>query len=347
MRVLGIESSCDETSAAVMSDGILRSSIVSSQYFHSTYGGIVPELASRAHLRSIVPIVDEALRMASMSASAIDVCAVTEGPGLIGSLLVGLNFAKAFSITQRIPLIPINHLEAHIFSPFLVEPHPQFPFVCLVVSGGHTALLLVHAVGEYTVLGSTRDDAAGEAFDKVAKLIGLGFPGGPAIEAHAKNGNPHAIQFPRGDAASCEFSFSGVKTSVLYFVRKQLPAAPSSQYGDLLSDSLRDDICASFQAAVVETLVAKTLFAAATHSIRDIAVVGGVSANGLLQRTLRVKAESNGNRIFIPPIEFSTDNAAMVAKAGALRLQHGGIEHRPVKAFARSLSFQSYAAFAP
>ena len=338
MYVLGIESSCDETSAAVVRDGKLLSNIISSQFFHAQYGGIVPELASRAHLQAIIPIVDAALQEASITASEIDLCSVTQGPGLIGSLLVGLNFAKGFSLAHSIPLLPVHHIEAHIFSTFLEEDHPTFPFLTLVVSGGHTLIVLVKAVGEYVQLGTTHDDAAGEAFDKVAKMLGLGFPGGPAIDMRAKLGDPKAISFPRSmiDSASYDFSFSGIKTSVLYFLRKQFKENAGNEK---LTEEMINNVAAGFQAAVVDVLVSKIFRAASEHSIQDLAVVGGVSANSALSFAMRQRASVENRRVFIPQPVYSTDNAAMIALLGYQKAQAGNKPSTRFSAFARSQHF--------
>jgi N6-L-threonylcarbamoyladenine synthase len=316
-------------------DGELQSLIISTQYFHKYFGGIVPELASRAHIQSIIPIANQALVDARITSDEITHCAVTEGPGLIGSLLVGLNFAKGFALAHAIPLLPINHIEAHIFSTFLEEKHPAFPFICLVASGGHTLLVLVRNLGEYDVLGSTKDDAAGEAFDKVSKMLNLGFPGGPAIEARAKQGKADRILFPRGlqDDDSFDFSFSGLKTSVLYFLRKQIQLHGSAP------ERLIDDIAASFQNAVIDVLTTKTIRAAKKHGVEDIAVVGGVSANAALKVYLMQKGHEHGMNIYIPEPRFSTDNAAMIANLGYLKLLHGIAPRIRVHAFARSHQF--------
>lgn len=332
MTILGIESSCDETSAAVVVNDQLRSNIISSQYFHSEYGGVVPELASRAHLRAVLPIVNAALHDAGIDVHALDAIAATQGPGLIGSLLVGLNFGKALACSRGIPFLPIHHIEAHLFSTFLHTPHPEFPFLGLAVSGGHTLLLRVDGIDAYTLLGGTIDDAAGEAFDKVAKMLGLGFPGGPEIDRLAAKGNPTAYAFPRPllDSGDYRFSFSGLKTSVLYLLRDHV------RNGALvLTENERADVCASFQRAAIDVLAGKTLAAARASGIRDIAVVGGVSANSALQQRLRVDAEAQGMRVFIPDLIYSTDNAAMIARLAALKLHHGHTGTLDAPAFAR------------
>lgn len=339
MHVLGIESSCDETSAAVVEDGVLTSNVISSQYFHSKYGGVVPELASRAHLQAMIPIINQALQQASIGIDKIDICAVTQGPGLIGSLLVGLNFAKGFALSRSIPLYPIHHIEAHIFSTFLTPPHPDFPFLCLVVSGGHTLIIRVDELGQYKVLGSTRDDAVGEAFDKVAKILGLDFPGGPVIDQRAQLGNSEAITFPRATMSKNEFdfSFSGIKTSVLYYLRKNFPLSQSGQF--IISDGLINDIAASFQRAIIDVLTSKIFRAADQFHIRDIAVVGGVSANNELKQMMHTIGDQKGKRIFIPLPEYSTDNAAMVALLGYMKVHNGIVPSTRINAFARSPKF--------
>ncbi len=332
MTILGIESSCDETSAAVVRDGVLLSNVISSQYFHSEYGGVVPELASRAHLRAVLPIIRQALRDAGLGLSALDAVAATQGPGLIGSLLVGLNTGKALAVSLDIPFFPIHHIEAHLFSTFLQDPHPGFPFLGLAVSGGHTLLVRIDGLDQYQLLGGTIDDAAGEAFDKVAKMLGLGFPGGPAIDVLATRGNPDAYPFPRPllDTDDYRFSFSGLKTAVLYHLRRR------AKDGTLtLNDDERNDICASFQSAVVDVLAGKVLRAARELGIRDIAVVGGVSANSALQRRLQDECAQHQLRVFIPDLLYSTDNAAMVARLASLKIDTNtaGTLHAP--AFAR------------
>jgi tRNA N6-adenosine threonylcarbamoyltransferase len=336
VNILGIESSCDETSAAVVCDGTLLSVVISSQEVHAEFGGIVPELASRAHLQSIVPIINKTLDQAGIALSDIDVCAATQGPGLIGSLLVGLHTAKGIAIARDIPFYPIHHIEAHLFSTFLEEDHPAFPFLGLVVSGGHTQIMRIDGIGDYCILGTTIDDAAGEAYDKVAKMMGLGFPGGPVVDELAKKGNPATIKFPRPamDKNDYSFSFSGLKTSVLYFLRKHTDVQQDS--GSIsIPDALLNDICAGFQAAVVDVLVHKTLKAAKELDINDIAVVGGVSANSELARRMIEGASSLAKSVFIPEAIYSTDNAAMVAMLAWLKAaeKHPSELHSP--AFAR------------
>jgi N6-L-threonylcarbamoyladenine synthase len=321
MNVLGIETSCDETSAAVLDNGDVRSSIISSHLVHKQYGGVVPELASRAHQKLIVPVVKEALDVAGLSHRELHAIAVTSGPGLMGALLVGLNFAKGMSLGLNIPIIGVNHLEGHIYSNFLSKTTPEFPFLCLIVSGGHTEIVLIEKPLKHVLIGETLDDAAGEAYDKVAKMLGLGFPGGPAIDRFAVKGNPEYVRFPRSmlHENGFDFSFSGVKTAVMYWLRD------GGYYGDSSSKSLDEktlsDLCASFQAAIVDVLVAKTLAASERYGIRDIAIAGGVSANSELRSRFTKRAREMDKRIFIPHYEYCTDNAAMIAMAGYYRLK--------------------------
>jgi N6-L-threonylcarbamoyladenine synthase len=324
MIILGIETSCDETSAAVVQDGTLRSNATAVQLFHSEHGGVVPELASRAHQRLIVPIVEDALRKASVDKNELDGIAAVYGPGLIGSILTGLSFGKAMAMGLGIPFIGINHMEAHIFSNMIEEPKPSFPFVNLTVSGGHTQLVLVKDYFETELLGETMDDAAGEAFDKVAKMLGVGYPGGPLVDKLAAQGNAKAVRFPRPylEEGSHQFSFSGLKTSVLYYLRKV--GFDKTAHGN---EHFIADVCASFQTAVVDVLIDK-LIAAARHSgVKDIAVCGGVSANSELRRRLEVEAKINHLRLFIPGLDFCTDNGAMVARAGYERLRKGFVSN--------------------
>ena len=316
--ILGIESSCDDTAAAVLDQGELTSSVISSQIVHEAYGGVVPELASRDHQRFIVPVVQQALEKAGVENKDLTGIAVTSGPGLAGSLLVGLSFAKAMAFALDIPLIGVNHLEGHIYSVFLEETRPAFPFLCLIVSGGHTQLIQVDEGFSHTVLGSTRDDAAGEAFDKVAKLLGLGYPGGPKIDALAKEGNPEFHAFPRSSLGGYDFSFSGLKTAVLYY----LNAFSEEEREALLRDHMAD-LCASFQQAVVDMLVTVVKRAVRRTGIKDVAVVGGVSANSGLRTALKHLKEKEAFSLYVPSLKYCTDNAAMIAKAGAMCLETG------------------------
>lgn len=320
MLVLGIETSCDETSAAVVDDGIVRSNVISSQLIHAKYGGVVPELASRAHQRLIIEVVEEALAKAEITRLQIRGVAATQGPGLVGALLVGLNFGKALAYGLRVPFIGVNHMEGHLYSNMLVPKRPSYPFVSLIVSGGHTMLVQVAAPFEHRLLGQTRDDAAGEAFDKVAKMLGLGYPGGPIIDRSAARGNPNAIRFPRTylEENSYDFSFSGIKTAVLYYLRKNGLSQPGT-----LSDELLRNICASFQISVVEVLVAKTIAAAKQLGVKDVTIAGGVSANSQLRSMMAEACNRNGFRLYHPPIEYCMDNGAMIAYVGWMKLQRG------------------------
>ncbi len=328
MAILGIETSCDETSAAVIRDGKLLSNVTTSQLFHSKYGGVVPELASRAHQRLIVPIVQEALEKAGVSKQELDAVAAVYGPGLIGAILVGLSFGKSMAMGLGIPFVGVNHMEAHIFSNLIEDPKPDFPFINLTVSGGHTQLVLVNQPFEYKMLGETKDDAAGEAFDKVAKMLGLGYPGGPMIDKLATAGNPKFVDFPRSylQDDSFEFSFSGLKTSVLYYLRK-IGFDPAAQNGQLAPNSstsgLVADLSASFQAAVVDVLIHKTITAARKFGVKDVAIAGGVAANSELRSRLAELAHAHGLRIFVPKFEYCTDNGAMIAMVGYRKMLEG------------------------
>ena len=329
MLVLGIDTSCDDTSAAVVEDGLrIVSNVVSGQSdIHTKYGGIVPELASRQHIEMIVPVVDEALKTAGIGLSDVGAVAVCHGPGLIGSLLVGCSFAKAVCYSRKIPLVAVNHLEGHLLSPFLESPQPEFPFISLVVSGGHTSLYLAEGFGIYRELGRTRDDAAGEAYDKVSKLLGLGYPGGPVIDRLAADGNPGAVDFPRAYLPdSLDFSFSGLKTAVLQHVRRQ-GAGIKGQQPPGLAPSVLADIAASFQAAVTDVLVRKVLWAVRQHGTTRVTLAGGVAANVSLRQRMKGMGVEEGVEVFIPSVPLCTDNAAMIAVAGyhrALRSEFSG-----------------------
>jgi len=316
MLILGIDTSCDDTSAAVVEDGRrILSNIVSSQAaIHKKYGGIVPELASRRHVEMIWPVVDEALKEAGIRLDKLEGIAVCHGPGLIGSLLVGSSFAKALCYSKGIPLAAVNHLEGHVFSVFLEETNPAFPFLALIVSGGHTSLYRIEGFGRYRELGRTRDDAAGEAYDKVSKLLGLGYPGGPVIDSLAQKGNPKAIEFPRAYLPeSLDFSFSGLKTSVLHFVKKLIR---ERQDEPLKDPGLLQDIAASFQRAVVDVLVRKTVWAIKRERIKRVALSGGVAANSELRQSMSIMGREREVEMFIPSLSLCTDNAAMIAAAG-------------------------------
>lgn len=315
MLILGIDTSCDDTSAAVVEDGkrVVSNIVSSQQEIHAKYGGIVPELASRRHLEMIVPVVDEALQQAGVSLSDLGAVAVCHGPGLIGSLLVGCSFAKSVCYSRDIPLVAVNHLEGHVLSPFLADPLPTFPFLSLVVSGGHTSLYLARDFGVYEELGRTRDDAAGEAYDKVSKLLGLEYPGGPVIDRLAREGDASALDFPRAYLPdSLDFSFSGIKTAVLNHLHNMKQKAGGNL---ILSDNERRNIAASFQAAVVDVLVRKTEWAMRKKWIRKVSLAGGVAANQELRRRMQDMAKEREAELFIPPVSLCTDNAAMIAAA--------------------------------
>ncbi len=321
LRILAIETSCDDTSAAVVLNGRkILSNVVSSQIeVHQKYGGVVPELASRKHIEMIVPIVSEALKEAETPLKEIDGIAVTQGPGLIGSLLVGLSFAKSIAFAKGIPFIGVNHLEAHLSSIFVEERGPRFPYIGLVVSGGHTALFRVNGFGDYKRLGQTRDDAAGEAFDKVAKLLGLGYPGGPMIDQLSKEGNPKAIRFPRAILGkdSLDFSFSGLKTAVVNYLKNH-PKPPEGYSRDFICD-----IASSFQEAIIDVLVKKTFKAVKQQGLKRVVLSGGVAANHLLRQRMEEEALDQKIKLYIPSPSFCTDNAAMVGVVGYEYLKRG------------------------
>lgn len=315
MLILGIESSCDETAAAVVEDGnrVLSDVVASQVDIHGPYGGVVPEIASRHHLEMILPVIGQALEQARLKPGDVDAIGVTQGPGLVGALLVGLSAAKAMAFALDKPLIGVNHLEGHIQSAFIGGDMPERPFVCLVVSGGHTALYRVEPDGQSQSLGSTRDDAAGEAFDKVAKILGLGYPGGAVIDRLSVKGNPAAITFPKGmkQKSSLEFSFSGLKTAVATFVHKHGSPDPDGKIGSYPLE----DVVASFQEAVVDVLVSKTIRAAELYGARDVAVVGGVASNRRLRARMAEEASRAGFALHIPTPRYCTDNAVMIAAA--------------------------------
>jgi len=313
IKILAIESSCDETSAAVVSGGKPLSNVISSQHFHSKYGGVVPELASRAHLQSISEIVRHSLVNSNCTIEDIDAIAVTTSPGLAGSLIVGANFAKGLALKYDLPIIPVNHIEGHIYSGFLQDEELTFPFVNLVVSGGHTALFFVESFEKYLLIGSTIDDAAGEAFDKIGSMLGLDYPAGPRVDKAAAAGNPLRFNFPRSMLGSNDlnFSFSGLKTSVRYFLEKEYNGADFSL--DL------NDLCASVQQAIVDVLVAKTIRAASVNTVHTIVVGGGVSANSQLRRDLMENGSAKGLKIILPDLAYCMDNAAMIGYVAELK----------------------------
>ncbi|WDF69826.1 tRNA (adenosine(37)-N6)-threonylcarbamoyltransferase complex transferase subunit TsaD [Sphingobacterium oryzagri] len=308
--ILGIESSCDETSASICIDGEIKSNIIASQAIHAKYGGVVPELASRAHQQHIIPTVDQAIQLAKIHKNEIDAVAFTRGPGLLGSLLVGTSFAKSFALARQIPLIEVNHMQAHILAHFIDEPKPQFPFLCLTVSGGHTQIVLVKDYFEMELLGQTLDDAAGEAFDKTAKILNLPYPGGPLIDRHAKEGNPEAFKLPEPQIADLNFSFSGLKTAILYMVQAQEKENPN-----FLAENMAD-VCASVQSRIVSILLNKLKKAAKQTGVKEVAIAGGVSANSGLRESLLEMGKRYKWNVYIPKFEYCTDNAAMIAIAG-------------------------------
>lgn len=308
--ILGIESSCDETSAAVSIDGKIFSNFIANQTVHEKFGGVIPELASRAHQQHIIPVVHQALEEAKIKKEDLDAIAFTRGPGLLGSLLVGTSFAKAFALSLNIPLIDVNHMQAHILAHFIEEPKPDFPFLCLTVSGGHTQIVLVKDYFEMEIVGETIDDAAGEAFDKTAKLLNLPYPGGPLIDKYAKEGNIKAYSFPEPQISGLDFSFSGLKTSILYFLRDQ-----TKNNENFVQDNM-PDICASIQHRIVSILLKKLKIAAKQFGVKHIAIAGGVSANSYLRAELIALGLREKWEIYIPKFEYCTDNAAMIAIAG-------------------------------
>jgi len=321
--ILAIESSCDETSAAICKDGAILSNIIATQKIHEQYGGVVPELASRAHMQHIVPVVDAAITKAGISLTDIDAIAFTQAPGLIGALLVGCQFAKSLALALQKPLIAVHHMQAHVLANLIEAPRPAFPFLCLTVSGGHTQIVLCESPSVLKVIGETIDDAAGEAFDKSAKLLGLPYPGGPLIDKYAKEGNPSAYRFPEPQIPGLNFSFSGLKTSILYFLQN---AGTSNVFKESLKASEVDrkkfidehlaDICASIQQRIISILLNKLKKAAAITGVKEICIAGGVSANSGLRESLQDLGEKMGWNTYIPSFEYCTDNAGMIAMAG-------------------------------
>ncbi len=350
--ILGIESSCDDTSASVVEGTIVRSNVTATQDIHRKFGGVVPELASRAHQQNIIPVIEAAIQQANIDKNQLAAVAFTQGPGLLGSLLVGSSFAKSFALGMGIPLIEIDHMQAHILAHFLEDlekprPIPEFPFLCLTVSGGHTQIVLVKDYFEMEVLGQTIDDAAGEAFDKTAKILGLPYPGGPVIDKLAAKGYPSRFSFARPNIPGLDYSFSGLKTSILYFIRDELRKDPE------FIEKNRNDLCASIQTTIVEILMSKLKLA--VQAIRDtryaiyndqmpdpgsqtidVAIAGGVSANSALRKALLEAAASEGWRAFIPPFEYTTDNAAMIAVAGYFKFIKGEFALQSTTSYARS-----------
>jgi N6-L-threonylcarbamoyladenine synthase len=315
ITILGIESSCDETAASVCRDGIILSNIIAGQAIHSRYGGVVPELASRAHIQNILPVVDQSLFAAGVELSDLDAIAFTQAPGLIGSLLVGAQFAKSLAFTLNVPLIAVHHMQAHVLANLIADKKnpasvPAFPFLCLTVSGGHTQIVVCHSPAQMEVIGETTDDAAGEAFDKSAKLLGLPYPGGPLIDRYAADGDPLRFKFPEPRIPGLNFSFSGLKTAILYFIKEEKAKDP------LFVEKNMADICASIQSRIISILLNKLKKAALETGIKDICLAGGVAANRGLRRSLDETGKSLAWRTFIPKMEYCTDNGAMIAMTG-------------------------------
>lgn len=327
--ILGIESSCDETSASVCADGHILSNVIANQTIHEAYGGVVPELASRVHQQNIVPAVQQSILNAKISKNDIDAVAFTRGPGLLGSLLVGVSFAKAFALARNLPLIEINHMQAHVLAHFIDEPKPSFPFLCLTVSGGHTQIVLVRDYFDMQIIGQTTDDAAGEALDKTSKILGLPYPGGPMIDKYARLGNPDAYQFPEPQIPGLDFSFSGLKTAILYFIRDNTKLNPN-----FVQDNIAD-ICASVERRITTILLNKLRKAANQYGVKDIALAGGVSANTGLRHGLKQMGEELGWNTFIPQFQYCTDNAAMIAIAGYYKYLKGEFVGQDIAPLAR------------
>jgi N6-L-threonylcarbamoyladenine synthase len=334
ITILGIESSCDDTSAAIIRDGVLISNFIANQDVHVRYGGVVPELASRAHQQNIIPVVDTAIRSAGISISEIDGIAFTRGPGLLGSLLVGTSFAKGFALAKGIPLIEVNHLQGHILSLFIQEHTaptkvPAFPFLCLLVSGGHTQLVVIRDYFEMEIIGQTIDDAAGEAFDKCAKVMNLPYPGGPVVDKMAATGDPDSIRFAKPQLPGLDYSFSGLKTSFLYHIRDEMKTNPDYIH------QRKNDLCASLQKTIIDILMQKLKKAAQETGIAEIALSGGVSANSGLREAVIREAEKSKWNVYIPPIRLTTDNAAMIAITGYFKFLRGEFSGQDVAPVAR------------
>ncbi|PWD98496.1 tRNA (adenosine(37)-N6)-threonylcarbamoyltransferase complex transferase subunit TsaD [Marinilabilia rubra] len=332
--ILGIESSCDDTSAAIIKGDIILSNVVAGQKVHEEYGGVVPELASRAHQQNIIPVVHKAMKDAGVKSGDVSAVAFTRGPGLMGSLLVGTSFAKGFALALDIPLIEVNHLQAHVLAHFIQEPDqkhevPEFPFLCLLVSGGNSQIVLVHDFLHMEIIGQTIDDAAGEAFDKCAKVIGLPYPGGPLIDKLAQEGDPEAFEFSKPRIANFDYSFSGLKTSFLYFLRDNVKKDPD------FIERHKNDLCASLQKTIVDILMDKLIAAAKKTGIKEIALAGGVSANSGLRQAFMEGEEKYGWNIYIPKFGYTTDNAAMIAITGLFKYQKKEFVGQEVAPFAR------------
>ncbi len=327
--ILAIESSCDETSAAVISNGHLLSNVVAGQVIHERYGGVVPELASRAHQQNIVLVVDKALKDANIAKNQLNAIAFTRGPGLLGSLLVGTSFAKSMALALDVPLIEVNHMQAHVLAHFIDEQKPAFPFICLTVSGGHTQIVLIEDYLKMKIIGETQDDAVGEAFDKTAKLLGLPYPGGPLIDKYAKLGNAEAFEFPMVDMQGYNYSFSGIKTSILNFLKKNINQNPN-----FIEENL-NDICASVQHSLIKILLQKLRRATRELRIREVAIAGGVSANSGLRKALAEMGEREGWKVYIPQFQYCTDNAGMIAMAAHFKYLQGEFTSQEVSPMPR------------
>jgi N6-L-threonylcarbamoyladenine synthase len=327
--ILAIESSCDDTSASICVDGIILSNVIANQTIHQAYGGVVPELASRVHQQNIVPAVAQALSVAKVSKNDVNAVAFTRGPGLLGSLLVGVSFAKAFALAKNLPLIEVNHMQAHVLAHFIAEKKPSFPFLCLTVSGGHTQIVLVNDYFDMQVIGQTTDDAAGEAMDKTSKILGLPYPGGPLIDKYARLGNRDAYKFPEPQIPGLDFSFSGLKTAILYFIQDNVKLNPN-----FIEENI-NDICASVEYRIATILLNKLKKAADEYGIKDVALAGGVSANTGLRQGLLQLGEQYGWNCFIPQMQYCTDNAAMIAIAGYHKYLKGDFVGQDVAPLAR------------
>ncbi|MCB0474675.1 MAG: tRNA (adenosine(37)-N6)-threonylcarbamoyltransferase complex transferase subunit TsaD [Flavobacteriaceae bacterium] len=333
IKILAIETSCDDTGVAVLDNEKVLSNVVANQEIHAQYGGVVPELASRAHQQHMVPVVAHALQKAGVDKSDLDAIAFTKGPGLLGSLLVGTSFAKSVSMALNIPLISVNHMQAHILAHFIDDEKqqaPKFPFLCLTISGGHTQLVKITDYFDMEIIGETTDDAVGEAFDKSAKILGLAYPGGPLIDKYAQSGNPNAFEFPEPKTANpLDFSFSGLKTAILYFIQRQEKTNP-----DFIQNNL-DDICASIQKTIISILMKKVFMAVEETGIKEVAIAGGVSANSGIRKALKEVAEKYGWNAYIPKFEYTTDNAAMIGIAGYFKFKDGIFDEYSTAAKAR------------
>jgi len=334
VTILAIESSCDDTSAAVIRDGYILSNLIAGQEIHRAYGGVVPELASRAHQANIVPVIDQAIKKAGIGRDEISAVAFTRGPGLLGSLLVGTSFAKGFAVARNIPLIEVNHLQAHVLAHFILEKGsedmiPSFPFLCLLVSGGHTQLIVARSHFEMEVIGNTIDDAAGEAFDKCGKVMGFPYPSGPIIDKLAEEGNQNAYRFSKPVVKGLDFSFSGLKTNFLYFLRDKFKENP-----EFISEN-KADLCASLQYTIISILVSKLIKASVQTGITEIGIAGGVSANSGLRNAIKDEAEKRSWKLFIPPISYTTDNAAMIGITGYYKYLRGDFSGQDVSPLAR------------